>query len=151
MQPYRGGHNRDLKTPSLRADERVRARMRAQRERDTAMERQIRSRLHAMGLRFRLHQRLLTGLRREADVVFARARVAVFIDGCFWHGCPEHGTWPKNNAVFWRRKLRANATRDRDTDARLAADGWVVVRVWEHERADQAAIRIAEVVAARAT
>jgi len=125
--------------------------MRAQRERDTAVEKEIRSRLHALGLRYRLHRRLLAGLRREVDLAFPRARVAVFVDGCFWHGCPEHGTWPKNNAAFWRRKIEENVRRDRDTDARLAADGWTVLRVWEHEGADSAASRIAEAVGMRTT
>jgi DNA mismatch endonuclease (patch repair protein) len=122
--------------------------MRSQREHDTGIEKAIRSRLHAKGLRYRLHQRLLQGSRREVDLVFQRARVAVLIDGCFWHGCPEHGTWPKNNAVFWRRKIEHNVERDRDTDARLAAAGWHVVRVWEHEPVDAAVARIVRAVAA---
>jgi DNA mismatch endonuclease (patch repair protein) len=124
--------------------------MRAQRERDTGIEREIRSRLHARGLRFRVHRRLLKGSRREVDVVFPGAKVAVFVDGCFWHGCPEHGTWPRNNAEFWRRKIEGNVERDRDTDARLEADGWTVVRVWEHEAPADAAARIAAAVDRRA-
>ncbi|MEA2381596.1 MAG: mismatch endonuclease, patch repair protein [Solirubrobacteraceae bacterium] len=120
--------------------------MRAQRERDTGIEREIRSRLHARGLRFRVHRRLLQGSRREVDVVFPGARVAVFVDGCFWHGCPEHGTWPRNNAEFWRRKIEDNVRRDADTNARLEADGWTVVRVWEHESPAEATTRIAAVV-----
>ena len=131
------------------ADAGVSARMRAQRERDTGIERAIRSRLHARGLRFRVHRRLLAGSRREADLVFPRARVAVFVDGCFWHGCPEHGTWPRNNESFWRGKIEGNVERDRDTDARLAEQGWTVLRVWEHEAADEAAERIAAAVSAR--
>lgn len=120
--------------------------MRAQRERDTGIEREIRSRLHARGLRFRVHRRLIAGSRREVDVVFPGAKVAVFVDGCFWHGCPEHGTWPQNNADFWRRKIEANVGRDRDTNARLEADGWTVVRVWEHESPAEAVARIAAAV-----
>jgi DNA mismatch endonuclease (patch repair protein) len=120
--------------------------MRAQRERDTGIEREIRSRLHARGLRFRVHRRLLAGSRREVDVVFPGAKVAVFVDGCFWHGCPDHGTWPRNNAAFWRDKIEGNVRRDRDTDARLAAEGWTVVRVWEHEPPADAAQRIADAV-----
>jgi DNA mismatch endonuclease (patch repair protein) len=123
--------------------------MRAQRERDTGIEREIRSRLHARGLRFRVHRRLLKGSRREVDVVFPGAKVAVFVDGCFWHGCPEHGTWPRNNAEFWRRKIEGNVERDRDTDTRLEADGWTVVRVWEHEAPADAAARIADAVERR--
>ena len=122
--------------------------MRAQRERDTGIEREIRSRLHARGLRFRLHRRLIPGSRREVDVVFPGAKVAVFIDGCFWHGCPEHGTWPQNNADFWRRKIQENVRRDRDTNARLEAEGWTVLRVWEHESPAEAVARIAAIVEA---
>jgi len=130
-------------------DETVSARMRAQRERDTGTERAVRSALHARGLRFRLHQRLLPGLRREADLVFRGARVAVFIDGCFWHGCPEHATWPAANAEFWREKIETNRLRDRDTDARLEAQGWAIVRVWEHETPTRAADRIEQLVRGR--
>jgi DNA mismatch endonuclease (patch repair protein) len=144
MQPYSGRHHRDGVAAPL--DERKSREMRAQRERDTGIEREIRSRLHARGLRFRIHRRLLKGLRREVDVVFPGAKVAVFVDGCFWHGCPEHGTWPRNNADFWRRKIEGNVERDRDTDARLEADGWMVLRVWEHEAPADAAARIADAV-----
>jgi DNA mismatch endonuclease (patch repair protein) len=142
MQPDVRRHHRDL-TP---VDERKSREMQAQRERDTGIERAIRSRLHARGLRFRVHRRLLKGTRREVDVVFPGAKVAVFVDGCFWHGCPEHGTWPRNNAQFWRAKIEGNVARDRDTDARLQAEGWTVVRVWEHESPADAADRIAAVV-----
>jgi DNA mismatch endonuclease (patch repair protein) len=120
--------------------------MRAQRERDTAIEREIRSRLHARGLRFRVHRRLLAGSRREVDVVFPGARVAVFVDGCFWHGCPEHATWPASNADFWREKIETNRRRDRDTDVRLTAAGWRVARVWEHEDPAVAADRVEQLL-----
>jgi DNA mismatch endonuclease, patch repair protein len=147
MQPDSGRHHRDGVAAPL--DERKSREMRAQRERDTGIEREIRSRLHARGLRFRIHRRLLKGSRREVDVVFPGAKVAVFVDGCFWHGCPEHGTWPRNNADFWRRKIEGNVERDRDTDARLEADGWMVLRVWEHEPPADAAARIADAVERR--
>lgn len=124
--------------------------MRAQRERDTGMERAVRSALHARGFRFRVHRRIVKGCRREADVVFPRVRVAVFIDGCFWHGCPEHATWPKHNAKFWQRKIDENVRRDRDTDERLAAEDWQVIRVWEHEPVEAATTRIARAVVDRA-
>jgi DNA mismatch endonuclease (patch repair protein) len=91
----------------------------------------------------------VAGLRREADIVFTSVRVAVFVDGCFWHGCPEHATWPKANAAFWRTKIEGNRERDRDTDARLDDVGWVAIRVWEHEQPRGAAARIERLVRAR--
>ena len=112
-------------------------------QRDTPAEMKIRRRRHGMELRYRVDFPVLKGLRRRADIVFTKARVAVFVDGCFWHGCPEHGTWPKSNADFWRDKIETNRRRDRDTDERLAAAGWKVIRVWEHEDPDEAAERIA--------
>jgi DNA mismatch endonuclease (patch repair protein) len=123
--------------------------MRRVRQKNTSAESALRSELHALGLRYRLQVAVLTKPRRVADVAFVRARVAVFVDGCFWHGCPEHGSWPKQNAEFWRAKIMANLERDRDTDARLRVDGWKVVRVWEHETPRLAASRIARVVGRR--
>jgi DNA mismatch endonuclease (patch repair protein) len=134
----------DRKTPPASSTDALR-RMSAQRQRDTKAELELRSLLHRRGLRFRVHA-LLPGLRRRSDVVFTRARVVVFVDGCFWHGCPEHGTWPKQNADWWREKIEANQRRDRDTDARLRAAGWTVIRVWEHEDAMSASDRIVEAV-----
>jgi len=124
-------------------------RMRATAGRDNAAERALRSALHATGLRFRIHRRLLPGSTRTTDVVLPRAQVAVFVDGCFWHGCPIHGTWPKRNSEWWRAKIDANRRRDRDTDTRLSALGWEVVRIWEHEDPIEAAARIAMVVRSR--
>lgn len=120
--------------------------MRNTRSRDTPAELAIRRLLHARGLRYRVDVRPVRELRRKADLVFGPARVAVFVDGCFWHACPEHGSAPKSNADWWSEKLRTNVERDRDTDARLAAAGWTVVRVWEHERPADAADHIAAVV-----
>jgi DNA mismatch endonuclease (patch repair protein) len=108
----------------------------------------VRRELHRRGLRYRVELSVLPGVRRRADVVFTRAKVAVFIDGCFWHRCPIHATSPKANAAFWAEKLTANQARDRDTDQRLLAIGWRVVRVWEHEDPVAAAQRIADVVMA---
>ncbi|MFJ5810260.1 very short patch repair endonuclease [Streptomyces sp. NPDC093093] len=127
----------------------VRARMSRQKSKDTKIEVALRKTLHALGLRFRVHGRPVKGVRREADIVFGPARVAVFVDGCFWHGCPEHATWPRRNAEFWRAKIEGNRARDRDTDARLAEAGWLAVRVWEHEPPAESAVRVAEVVARR--
>jgi DNA mismatch endonuclease (patch repair protein) len=127
----------------------VSRRMQRVRQKDTSAESALRHELHALGLRYRIHVPLLTKPRRVADVAFIGSRVAVFVDGCFWHGCPSHATWPKQNAEFWRTKIVANQDRDRDTDARLGAAGWRVVRVWAHETPSEAASRIAEVVRAR--
>ncbi|HEX5593594.1 MAG TPA: very short patch repair endonuclease [Solirubrobacterales bacterium] len=101
--------------------------------RDTLPERAIRSELHRRGFRFRVDRPPLPGLRSRADIVFGPARVAVYVDGCFWHSCPEHGTRPKANAAWWERKLDRNRERDRETDRVLREHGWEVVRIWEHE------------------
>jgi DNA mismatch endonuclease (patch repair protein) len=122
--------------------------MQATKGRHNGVELRLRSALHRLGLRFRVHRRILAGSTRTADIVFVRRRVVVFVDGCFWHGCPVHMTWPKSNSDWWRAKIEANRRRDADTDARLAAAGWEVVRVWEHELADDAARRIARLVQA---
>ncbi|NKR77190.1 DNA mismatch endonuclease Vsr [Rhodococcus hoagii] len=118
------------------------ARMRAQRRRDTAPEVALRRELHRRGARFFVDRAPLRGLRRRADLVFPRRRVAVYVDGCFWHSCPQHATSPKNNAQWWADKLAANVVRDRDTDTRLADAGWTVVRIWEHEDPTEAADRV---------
>lgn len=123
--------------------------MRRQRRRDTRPEMALRRDLHAAGLRYRVDRHVLPGLRRRADVVFATAKVAVFVDGCFWHSCPEHGTRPLNNADWWEEKLARNVARDRDTDDRLAQAGWRVVRVWEHEDPQEAARRLMAIVRTR--
>jgi len=120
--------------------------MKSQRQRDTAAEIALRSLLHRRGLRFRVHY-VLPNLRRRADIAFPRRRLAVFVDGCFWHGCPQHGTWPKENADWWREKIEANRRRDADTDARLKEQGWSVVRVWEHEAPESAAQTIEDAIA----
>lgn len=86
----------------------------------------------------------MKGIRRRADLVFPRRKVAVYVDGCFWHSCPKHATFPKNNAQWWADKLAGNVTRDRDTDARLIESGWTVVRIWEHENPIEAADRVQE-------
>lgn len=127
----------------------VRAVMRGNRGRDTGPEVRIRSALHRMGLRFRKHQRPLDGLRCEADIVFPRERVAVFVDGCFWHGCPVHGRVPKGNGDYWSEKLWRNRRRDRRNDVALHAMGWLVIRVWEHEGTDEVATRVWEEVVSR--
>jgi DNA mismatch endonuclease (patch repair protein) len=119
-------------------------------QRNNQHELALRSLLHARGLRFRIHAHALEGSRRTIDIAFPTPRVAVFVDGCFWHGCPVHGTSPKNNAAWWRAKIDANVARDRDTDRRLREAGWAVVRVWEHEDLVAAVGRIEGEVRARA-
>src|SRR4051794_22781912 len=99
--------------------------MQTTRRRDTAPELALRSELHRRGLRFRVDRAPLPGLRRRADLLFTRARVAVYVDGCFWHVCPLHATWPKRNAAWWQEKLDSNQHRDRDTDRRLREAGWL--------------------------
>jgi DNA mismatch endonuclease (patch repair protein) len=123
--------------------------MRRVKRRDTAAELRLRSLLHARSLRYYVDRPPLRALRNRADVVFPRAKVAVFVDGCFWHGCPEHIDWPKTNAEWWREKIERNAARDRKVDAQLAAAGWVVIRVWEHDDSELAAERVEAVVRER--
>ncbi len=112
------------------------------RSRDTRPELAIRSELHRRGFRFRVDRAPLTGLRSRADVVFGPARVAVYVDGCFWHSCPEHGTRPKANAEWWEQKLKRNQERDAETNRVLREHGWEVVRIWEHEDPVAAADRV---------
>lgn len=117
-------------------------RMKAAKPRNTAPEIAVRNILEGMGLSFEVDSYLREGLRRRADIAFRSNKVAIFVDGCFWHGCPVHGTWPKANSEFWRLKIEKNKERDRDTDRRLTEAGWNVVRIWEHEDPDDAASRI---------
>ncbi len=133
-------------SPSSRSASQRMARVR---QKGTKAELNLRRALHARGLRYRLQVPVLTKPRRVADIVFPSARVAVFVDGCFWHGCPEHASWPKSNADFWRNKIEANRSRDVDTDQRLNELGWKTVRIWEHENVGEAAERISEIVADR--
>lgn len=120
----------------------ARATMRANRRVNTRLEVDVRSLLHAQGLRYRVDWPLPFDRRRRADIVFTRQRLAVFLDGCFWHACPTHFVPPKANQEFWREKMRANQIRDADTNARLEAEGWRVLRCWEHEDASKIAGRI---------
>jgi DNA mismatch endonuclease, patch repair protein len=109
------------------------ANMKANRRTNTKPELALRSALHAMGYRYRKDHRLdLPARRVRPDIAFTSRKVAVFVDGCFWHACPEHGTKPKNNEWYWSPKLARNVERDRAADAALAEAGWTVVRLWEH-------------------
>lgn len=120
----------------------VRASMQGNRGRDTKPELVLRSRLHALGLRYRVSARPVPDVRRTADIVFTRARVAVFVDGCYWHGCPDHHRPARQNSEFWTEKIQANRQRDTDVDQLLSQEGWSVIRVWEHEDPGEAARRI---------
>lgn len=124
-------------------DPKTSARMARVRSRDTTPELALRKELHRRGRRYFVHRRLL-GDRRTVDLAFPGPKVAVFIDGCFWHSCPDHGTSSHTNADWWLRKLAANVARDRRTDEELEAAGWRVVRVWEHEGVTAAADRVEE-------
>ncbi len=121
-----------------------RAIMRANRRRDTGPERALRSALHMAGLRFRVDLPVRPSGHRviRPDVVFPRRRVAIYVDGCFWHGCPIHGTQPRTNAGYWRAKIVENQERDRRITAALEADGWTVIRFWEHEDPAEIAARV---------
>ncbi|MEV5608426.1 very short patch repair endonuclease [Streptomyces sp. NPDC052225] len=123
--------------------------MQAIRSRDTSPERAVRKLVHAQGLRYRVAARPLPDLRRTADLVFRPVKVAVFIDGCYWHGCPEHYVSPKTNPGYWSDKVAGNMARDRDTDQQLQEAGWLVLRFWEHEPSADCAERIAAEVRRR--
>ncbi|MFG2997056.1 very short patch repair endonuclease [Streptomyces sp. NPDC048340] len=126
----------DAATPSSPG---VSARMSRQASRDTNPEMSVRRLLHASGLRYRVNFPVPGMRRRTIDIAFTRAKIAIFLDGCFWHGCPEHATQPKANAQWWRSKLDTNMARDRETTAHLEAAGWMVLRFWEHESPASAA------------
>ncbi len=120
----------------------VRVTMRGNRSKNTTPEMKLRSMLHRRGLRYRVDVSPTPGTRRRADVVFPRERVAVFVDGCFWHGCTEHYRASTKNTAFWEEKLVTNRSRDAQTNEALATEGWTVIRVWEHEDVSGAADRI---------
>jgi DNA mismatch endonuclease (patch repair protein) len=122
--------------------------MQAARRRDTAAEELLRAELTRLGLTYLVDEPPLPGLRRRADIVFPDERIAVYVDGCFWHGCLTHGTWPKANAEFWRGKIEANRNRDADTSERLTREGWRVMRFWEHDDPVKAALAVAQAVSA---
>jgi len=127
----------------------VRNVMRANRPRDTKPELALRSAVHALGLRYRVNVRPIAEIRRTADLAFPKEKVAVFLDGCFWHGCPDHYRPSSRNRDFWSRKIKANQERDAETHKLLTAAGWTVIRVWEHEQPREAARRVADIVLAR--
>jgi DNA mismatch endonuclease (patch repair protein) len=123
--------------------------MKRQGRRDTVPELALRRAVWKRGLRYRVDVSPIRGARRRADLVFTRAKVAVYVDGCFWHSCPKHATTPKANRAWWMDKLDANVARDRDTDRRLHEAGWIAQRIWEHEDPDTAAARVEQIVRER--
>ncbi len=130
--------------PSWATSAAVRSVMVANRKKDTRPELRLRAALHGLGLRYRVHVKPIPGV--VADVVFRPTRVVVFVDGCFWHGCEIHGTWPAVNSRYWTAKISGNVRRDRRVDEVLVGAGWRPIRVWEHEPASAAARRIFDVV-----
>ena len=112
--------------------------------RDTKPELLLRSELHRRGMRFRVQMKVPGNNRRTVDIAFTRVRLAVYVDGCFWHGCPEHHVRPKANSDWWHWKIERNQARDRDTDKALQSLGWTVIRVWEHVEPRSAADLVAE-------
>jgi DNA mismatch endonuclease, patch repair protein len=129
----------------------ARARMQAQRARDTAPELAVRRLLHRAGLRYRINYAPLPHIRSRADIVFLRARVAVFIDGCFWHSCPLHASQPKSNEERWARKLARNRERDAQTNQLLSDAGWLPIRIWEHQDASAVVDDLITIIQGRCT
>lgn len=128
----------------------VRRRMQTNRRRDTGPELAVRRAVHALGLRYQVDTRPVPSLNRRADLVFTRWKVAVFVDGCFWHGCSAHHTVSRTNSEFWAMKVAVNTARDAETDRLLTEAGWTVLRLWEHEPPNEAARRVLQVVRQRA-
>ncbi|RXZ47574.1 very short patch repair endonuclease [Agromyces fucosus] len=120
--------------------------MQSNKGRDTSIELRVRRILFARGYRYRVNFRPIPSLRRTADIAFTRVRLAVFIDGCFWHGCPEHFIQPKLNSTYWGPKIARNVERDRETNEALIRAGWRVARFWEHEPVDRVVTTIESLI-----
>jgi DNA mismatch endonuclease (patch repair protein) len=131
---------------SWASSEATRRTMQSNRGRDTVPEILLRRQLFNLGLRYRVNLRVEPTLRRTVDIAFTRSKLAVFVDGCFWHGCPIHGTSPKTNSEFWKSKISATMVRDRETTMALNKLGWTVLRFWEHDDPDASAQRVSEIV-----
>lgn len=127
------------------SSETVRSRMSRQKRKDTEAEMSVRRILHARGVRYRVDVRPVPELRARGDIVWSGLRLIVFIDGCFWHGCPDHATRPRANAEWWAEKLDNNIRRDRQTNSDLDERGWTVLRFWEHENPED----VADVICAK--
>lgn len=135
-------------TPAASSDL-VRSRMKRQGRRDTGPEMAVRRAVHARGLRYRIDRSPVRSVRSRADLVFGPTKVAVYVDGCYWHGCSEHATTPKANREWWERKIGANQARDRRATEALEAAGWCVLRFWEHEDPEVVADAIEATVRSR--
>ena len=116
-------------------------------QKGTDVEVALRREMHRIGLRYRVNYEVLKQPRRVADIAFPGRKIAIFVDGCFWHGCPEHATWPKRNTELWRQKIETNRLRDADTNERLRSIGWTVLRFWSHESPYDSARVVADMVA----
>ncbi|MCX4698660.1 very short patch repair endonuclease [Streptomyces sp. NBC_01373] len=123
--------------------------MSRQASRDTAAAMVVRQLLHAAGLRYRVNVPVPGMPRRTIDIAFAKAKIAIMLDGCFWHGCPDHATQPKANVEWWQAKLAKNMAKDAETTGHLTTEGWTVLRFWEHESPEHMAKRITASVAER--
>jgi DNA mismatch endonuclease (patch repair protein) len=123
--------------------------MQTQKQRDTGCELAIRQHLFRLGIRYRIDCRPVPDIPRKADIVIRRAKVALFIDGCFWHKCPQHWKPPKRHAAWWTDKVETTARRDRETSKMLQQSGWLVIRAWEHESAELVASRVVQAVQER--
>ncbi|MCV2488251.1 very short patch repair endonuclease [Geodermatophilus sp. YIM 151500] len=145
LPPSRGGK------PSWASSAAAQRVMRGNRHRDSRPELAVRRAAHALGLRYRVATAPLAGVRRTADLVFPGQRVAVFVDGCFWHGCPRHYVASKTNRDFWDNKIAANRLRDNETNELLDQAGWVALRFWAHEEPASVATQIYRVVHKRRT
>lgn len=121
-------------------------RMARVRQKGTSAELALRRELYSRGFRYRVEFEVLRRPHRVADIAFPKLKIAVFVDGCFWHGCPIHASWPKQNSEFWKEKIEANQARDLDTNKRLQNVGWTVLRFWEHESPIEAAVAVAAMV-----
>jgi DNA mismatch endonuclease (patch repair protein) len=120
--------------------------MQGNRGRDTRPELALRQALWHRGLRYRVNVRPVPGLRARADIVFTKHRLAVMVDGCFWHSCPTHKTKPMSNSEWWAKKLEYIRARDVVVNQSLAAEGWTVLRIWEHESPNSAVTRVEEAI-----
>lgn len=135
-------NKKDLKASSLAA----KRRMEAAKPRDTLPEIKLRTALEELGIPFEVDVKPIEDINRRADILIREDKIAIFVDGCFWHGCPIHGTQAKANSLFWTEKIERNKDRDLDTNRRLEASGWTVIRIWEHEDHINAAKQIAETI-----